>query len=101
MASARSSQAAAIAALDGPQDLLAERAAIYRERRDLVVDWLNQAPGVSRHKPEGAFYVFPNIAGCIGKTTARRPPSRQRCRFRLGSCRRSSMSPPCPARPTA
>ena len=63
------SQAAAIAALDGPQDLLGERAAIYRERRDLVVDWLSQARGISCHKPEGAFYVFPNIAGCIGKTT--------------------------------
>jgi len=34
-----------------------------------VVDWLRQAPGISCHKPEGAFYVFPNIAGCIGKTT--------------------------------
>jgi aspartate aminotransferase len=63
-------QAAAVAALDGPQDLVAERAAIYRERRDLVVDMLNQAPGVACHKPEGAFYVFPNIAGCLGKTSA-------------------------------
>ena len=63
------SQAATIAALDGPQDLLKERAAIYRKRRDHVVDWLGQARGVSCHKPEGAFYVFPNIAGCIGKTT--------------------------------
>jgi aspartate aminotransferase len=59
-------QAAAIAALDGPQDLLRERAAIYRERRDLVVELLNQAPGVSCHKPEGAFYLFPNIASCLG-----------------------------------
>lgn len=63
------SQAATIAALDGPQGLLKERAAIYRERRDLVVEWLGRAPGISCHKPEGAFYVFPNIAGCIGKTT--------------------------------
>ena len=63
------SQAAAVAALDGPQDLLRERAAIYRERRDLVVDLLRQAPGISCHRPEGAFYVFPNIAGCIGKTS--------------------------------
>jgi aspartate aminotransferase len=62
-------QAATIAALDGPQDFLRERAAVYRERRDLVVDLLNQAPGVSCHKPEGAFYVFPNIAGCLGKTS--------------------------------
>jgi aspartate aminotransferase len=62
-------QAAAAAALDGPQDLVAERAAIYKQRRDLVVDMLNAAPGIACHRPEGAFYVFPNIAGCLGKTT--------------------------------
>jgi aspartate aminotransferase len=65
------SQAAAVAVLDGPQDLLKERADVYRERRDLVVRLLNQIPGISCHTPEGAFYVFPNIAGCIGKTTER------------------------------
>ncbi|WP_431282911.1 pyridoxal phosphate-dependent aminotransferase [Humitalea sp. 24SJ18S-53] len=64
------SQAAAVAALDGPQELVAERAAIYRDRRDLVVAMLNDAPGIVCHKPEGAFYVYPNIAGCLGKTTA-------------------------------
>jgi aspartate aminotransferase len=63
-------QAAAAAALDGPQDLVKERAAIYKARRDMVVEMLNQAPGIACHKPEGAFYVFPNIAGCLGKTTA-------------------------------
>ncbi|MCA4920225.1 MAG: pyridoxal phosphate-dependent aminotransferase [Roseomonas sp.] len=63
------SQAAVAAALDGPQDLVRERAEEYRQRRDLVVEMLNAAPGVSCHKPEGAFYVFPNIAGCIGKTS--------------------------------
>jgi len=63
------SQAAAAAALDGPQDLVRERAEEYRRRRDLVVEMLNQAPGIACHKPEGAFYVFPNIAGCLGKTT--------------------------------
>jgi aspartate aminotransferase len=62
-------QAAAVAALDGPQELVKQRAEIYRQRRDLVVEMLNQAPGVSCHKPEGAFYVFPNIAGCLGKTS--------------------------------
>lgn len=62
-------QAATIAALDGPQELLAERAAVYRDRRDLVVEMLNAAPGITCHKPEGAFYVFPNAAGCIGKTS--------------------------------
>jgi aspartate aminotransferase len=49
---------------------MAERAAIYRERRDLVVDLLNQAPGIRCHRPEGAFYVFPNVAGCLGRTSA-------------------------------
>jgi aspartate aminotransferase len=63
------SQAAAIAALNGPQDLIKERVADYQNRRDEVVDMVRQAKGVTCHKPEGAFYVFPNIAGCIGKTT--------------------------------
>jgi aspartate aminotransferase len=63
------SQAAAAAALDGPQEVVAERAAIYKQRRDLVVGMLNASPGIACHKPEGAFYVFPNIAGCLGKTT--------------------------------
>ena len=62
-------QAAAIAALDGPQDYVHERAADYRARRDLVVEMLNEAPGIVCHKPEGAFYVFPNVAGVLGKTT--------------------------------
>jgi aspartate aminotransferase len=64
------SQAAAVAALEGPQELVAERAEIYRQRRDLVVEMLNQAPGLVCHKPEGAFYVYPNVAGCLGKTSA-------------------------------
>ena len=63
-------QAAAVAALDGPQDLLAERAADYRDRRDLVVSLLNEAPGLSCHTPEGAFYVFPNVAGCLQTVSA-------------------------------
>jgi aspartate aminotransferase len=62
-------QAAAVAALDGPQEGVAERAAIYRRRRDLVVAALNAMPGITCHNPEGAFYVYPNIAGCIGRTT--------------------------------
>ncbi len=63
-------QAAAVAALDGPQELVAERAEIYRRRRDLVVDMLNAIPGIACHRPEGAFYVFPNVAGCLGRTSA-------------------------------
>jgi len=62
-------QAAAAAALDGPQDEVPRMAEAYRRRRDLVVDALNQAPGMVCHRPEGAFYVYPNIAGCLGKTT--------------------------------
>ena len=63
------SQAAAAAALDGPQDDARRMAAAYARRRDLVVEALSRAPGMTCHKPEGAFYVFPNIAGCLGKTT--------------------------------
>lgn len=63
------SQAAAIAALEGPQDLLAEQAVAYRERRDLVVARLNQTPYLRCRAPEGAFYVYPNCAGVIGKAT--------------------------------
>jgi len=62
-------QAAALAALQGPQDFLAERAAAYQARRDIVVEALNQAPCVVCHRPEGAFYVFPDISQCLGKTT--------------------------------
>jgi aspartate aminotransferase len=62
-------QAAAAAALDGPQEYLAVRAATYQSRRDLVVAALNEIPGMSCHNPNGAFYVFPNIAACIGKTS--------------------------------
>ena len=63
-------QAAAAAALDGPQENVALMQAAYRRRRDMVVDALNRAPGVQCHRPAGAFYVYPNIAGCLGKTTA-------------------------------
>ncbi len=63
-------QAAAAAALDGPRDGVEVQVAAYRRRRDLAVEMLNASKGISCHKPEGAFYVFPNIAGCLGKTTA-------------------------------
>ena len=62
-------QAAAAAALDGPQDGVDAQIEAYKRRRDLAVDMLNAAKGISCHKPEGAFYVFPNVAGCLGKTT--------------------------------
>jgi aspartate aminotransferase len=63
-------QAAAAAALDGPQDGVAEQIVAYRNRRDMAVEMLNACRGINCHKPEGAFYVFPNVAGCIGRTTA-------------------------------
>ncbi len=63
------SQAAALAALTGPQDFIGEMVAVYQARRDLVVDMLNQAQGIACSKPEGAFYVFPSVRGCYGKTT--------------------------------
>ncbi len=63
------SQAAAVEALNGPQDFIAERAAVFRERRDLVVAQLNAAEGISCRTPEGAFYVYPSIAGLIGRRT--------------------------------
>ena len=53
----------------GRDTTVAERAAIYKQRRDLVVEMLNAAPGIACHKPEGAFYVYPDISGCIGKAT--------------------------------
>jgi aspartate aminotransferase len=65
------SQAAAVAALNGPEDALHEMVKTYAARRDLVVELLNKAPGISCGKPEGAFYVFPSVHGCIGKTTPR------------------------------
>jgi len=63
-------QYAAVEALNGPQDFLAENKRVFQRRRDLVVSMLNQARGVTCPRPEGAFYVYPDIAGCIGKTSA-------------------------------
>jgi aspartate aminotransferase len=62
-------QWAAVEALNGPQDFIAENNAKFVARRDLVVSMLNQAKGISCPKPEGAFYVYPSCAGAIGKTT--------------------------------
>jgi len=63
------SQVASIEALDGPLEFLADRNAVYKERRDLVVELLNQSEGISCLLPNGAFYVYPSIHGCIGKKT--------------------------------
>jgi len=63
------SQAAAVEALTGPQEFIPEHNKAFKARRDMVVDMLNQAPGIRCHRPEGAFYVYPSCAGAIGKTT--------------------------------
>jgi aspartate aminotransferase len=62
-------QAAAVEALTGPQESIEAMRKVFEQRRDLVVDMLNKAPGIHCHKPEGAFYVYPSIHGCIGKTS--------------------------------
>ncbi len=63
------SQWAAVEALNGPQGFIRERAEVFKERRDLVVSMLNQAQGIDCPVPEGAFYVYPSCADCMGKTT--------------------------------
>jgi aspartate aminotransferase len=65
------SQAAAVEALNGPQDFIKPNAKVFEQRRDLVVSMLNQARGLTCATPEGAFYVYPSCAGAIG----RRAPS--------------------------
>jgi aspartate aminotransferase len=64
------SQWAAVEALNGPQDYIASNNALFQRRRDLVVGMLNDTPGISCPTPEGAFYVYPSIDACIGKTSA-------------------------------
>nr|WP_294545602.1 pyridoxal phosphate-dependent aminotransferase [uncultured Rhodopila sp.] len=62
-------QAAAIEALTGPQDSVEAMRLVFEQRRDLVVAMLNEAPGMTCGTPDGAFYVYPSVAGCIGKTS--------------------------------
>ena len=64
------SQWASVEALNGPQQFIRDWVATFKQRRDLVVAGLNEAPGIACPQPEGAFYVYPSCAGCIGK----RPP---------------------------
>ncbi|MFN3972457.1 MAG: pyridoxal phosphate-dependent aminotransferase [Gemmobacter sp.] len=63
------SQYAALEALNGPQDFLIPFRTAFQRRRNLVVDMLNDATGIICPKPEGAFYVYPDISGLIGKTS--------------------------------
>jgi aspartate aminotransferase len=64
------SQWAAVAALEGPQDFIDAAGAAFRRRRDMVVERLDAIAGIDCPVPEGAFYVYPSIAGLIGRTTA-------------------------------
>jgi len=63
------SQAAAVEALNGPQDFIPAHNEVFKQRRDMVVEMLNKCPGLHCPTPEGAFYVYPSCAGTIGKTT--------------------------------
>ena len=63
------SQWAAVEALDGPQEFIAERAAAFQERRDRMLEILNTVPGITCDRPQGAFYLFPRVAGLIGRRT--------------------------------
>jgi aspartate aminotransferase len=63
------SQAAAIAALDGPQDIVRERCAIFETRRNAIVPLINAIPGLACESPHGAFYIYVSCAGWIGKKT--------------------------------
>ena len=63
------SQWATVEALNGTQDFIAPNALMFARRRDLVVSALNAIPGITCPNPEGAFYVYPSIAGLIGKTS--------------------------------
>ena len=62
-------QYAALEALNGPQDFLTGFREAFQRRRNLVVEMLNAAEGLTCPKPEGAFYVYPDISGCLGKTS--------------------------------
>jgi aspartate aminotransferase len=68
------SQAAAEAALNGPQAIVDERCEVFRQRRDLVVDRLNAMPGIECPRPRGAFYTFASCEGVLGKTTPQGKP---------------------------
>jgi aspartate aminotransferase len=64
------SQWAAVEALNGTQDFIAPNNEMFVRRRNLVVKMLNEAEGIRCPVPDGAFYVYPSIAGLIGKTSA-------------------------------
>ncbi len=76
------SQAAAVAALTGPKEFIAERSASYQQRRDIVITGLTAAERITSIVPDGAFYVYPNCSGVIGAET----PSGQTIADDVGFC---------------
>ena len=85
------SQAAAIAALTGPQDVLSERLASFKERRDYVVDALNKTRRLDCLTPGGAFYVFPSCVKTFGLKTpdgTELTTDAEFCEYHLSQCRR-------------
>ncbi|MCR4541881.1 aspartate transaminase [Pseudomonas sp. 18.1.10] len=64
------SQAAAVEALNGDQSFVKHSVEVYQQRRDRCLDLLNAIPGLSCRKPDGAFYLYVNCGGLLGKTTA-------------------------------
>jgi aspartate aminotransferase len=77
-------QAGAVAALTGPQDAVSEMARAFEQRRNVIVDRLNAIPGIRCAKPDGAFYVFPNISGLL---SARLPDSDALAEYLLAEAR--------------
>lgn len=63
------SQSAAVEALNGDQTFVKESVAVYQQRRDRCLDLLNAIDGLSCRKPDGAFYLYVNCAGLLGKST--------------------------------
>lgn len=63
------SQWAAVEALNGPQEFIAEHAAAYQERRDRMLEILDKVPGITCDRPQGAFYLFPRCEGLLGRRT--------------------------------
>ena len=61
------SQWAAVAALDGDQEFLAERCQIFQNRRDLVCERLGEIPGIRCDRPDGAFYIFADVSDCLNR----------------------------------
>ncbi len=64
------SQAAVIAALNGPQDIVRERCAIFETRRNAIVKWIQAIPGLACESPHGAFYLYVSCAGWLGRKTS-------------------------------